>query len=84
MAVDSGPADGGINPVAFSTGNTALNHIDISGAAQSNLRAMVNVNAAGSVVPVMINLTVIMGNNFGNISNFNGLDLHNYAVFQLP
>jgi len=82
VAVDA-PSAGAVNPVAFTTGNSAMNQIDISGQAQSNLSAMVNVNAAGSVVPVMLNLTVIMGSNYGQVSNFNGLDLNSYAVFQV-
>jgi len=76
-----GGSNGGVQPVPFTASGAALNSLNVSDTAQQNLSAMVNVNAAGSVVPVQINLTVLMNSSVENLSNFNDLNLSNYSVF---
>lgn len=72
----------GASPVPLSTSG-AINSVDLSGAAQQNLSAMVNVNAAGSIVPVQINLTVIMNSTVQNLSNSNSLQVNNYTTSRM-
>jgi hypothetical protein len=75
-------ANSGINPVPFTASN-GYNYLNVSETAQQNLSAVVNVNAAGSVVPVQVNLTVLMNSNVENISNFNDLKLNHYTTYQV-
>lgn len=75
-------ANSGINPVPFSASN-GYNFLSVSDTAQKNLSAVVNVNAAGSVVPVQVNLTVLMNSTVENISNFNDLKLNHYTTYQV-
>lgn len=73
-----------VAPPTFSANNIgAVNNIDIGGSAQENLSALVNVNAAGSVVPVMLNLTVIMNSDVGSINNSNQLNLSNMTTYRM-
>lgn len=51
--------------------------------AQQYLSALVNVNAAGSVVPVLINITININSNVENLSNLNSIDLRNYYRFNI-
>ncbi len=77
------PPDVGVNPTEFfSVSNGGINIVDVSDASQQFLSALVNVNAAGSVVPIMLNITVIFNSNV-NLSNRNDLHLSNFNTFQV-
>lgn len=65
------------------TANNGSNIVNVSDSSQQYLSSLVNVNAAGSIVPVMLNITVNINSNIGTISNNNTLDLRNYYRFQL-
>ena len=65
------------------TANNGSNIVNVSDYSQQYLSSLVNVNAAGSIVPVMLNITVNINSNIGTISNNNTLDLRNYYRFQL-
>lgn len=67
----------------FTTTSGAMNSISIADTAQQQLRALVNVNAAGSIVPVQINLTVLMNSTVGQVNNRNDLNLSNYTTVRL-
>lgn len=56
---------------ANNTGINILNGINLSGNAQSGLQAFLNINAANSVIPIGINLTVIHGDNWGTVNQNN-------------
>lgn len=64
----------GVTPRAFSQAGV-FNALNVTDTAQQNLSAMVNVNAAGSIVPIQINLTVLMNSSIDHLSNFNQLDV---------
>lgn len=64
-------------------GNGSYNVVIVDDLAQQNLSSMVNVNAAGSVVPVLINITININSTVESISNQNSLDLSNYYKFNL-
>ncbi len=53
------------------TGNNVLNGIQLNDSAQSGLSAFLNINAANSVIPVGINITVIQGSNNGTVNQRN-------------
>lgn len=53
------------------SGNVLLNSVSLSGDAQQNLSALVNLNAANSVIPFGINITVINGDNNGTVNQSN-------------
>lgn len=57
--------------VELAAGASAATQIALSGAAQSNLRALVSVNAANSVVQVLLNLTINVNSSVANLSQFN-------------
>jgi len=67
----------------FNPNNASINSITVGDSAQQGLTSMVNVNAAGSVVPVQINLTVLINSKVENLSSVNGLTLSNYTTLQL-
>ena len=74
------------NPGVYSVspnGTTGNNIVVVDALAQQNLSAFVNVNAAGSIVPVLLNITININSTVGNISNANNLDLQNYYRFQI-
>lgn len=74
------------NPGVYSVspnGTTGNNVVVVDALAQQNLSALVNVNAAGSVVPVLLNITININSTVGDISNTNNLDLQNYYRFQI-
>lgn len=63
-------------------GSGGINIVDVGDQSQQNLSALVNVNAAGSVVPVMVNLTIIINSNVQSLSNLNDLNISNFNTFQ--
>ncbi len=70
-------------PIPFSTTGGGINSVNVTDTAQQQLSAFVNINAAGSIVPVQINLTVLMNSTVGNVNNSNDLKLSNYSIFQI-
>lgn len=72
------PDTGSSTTMPVSSGN---NIVVIDDLAQQYLSSFVNVNAAGSVVPVMINVTVNINSTVGTINNSNALDLKNFYTF---
>ncbi len=66
------------------TGTNILNGIQLTGNAQSNLQAFLNLNAANSVIPIGINITVIQGDNLGSVSQNNAaFGMLNSSLFML-
>ena len=61
---------------ALSSGNSTFNSVDVSETAQQNLNALINVNAAGSIVPVQLNLVVLNNSTVGEIVTNNVLNLN--------
>jgi hypothetical protein len=76
---ESSQANSGItvSPV----GNGSYNVVVVDDLAQQNLSSLVNVNAAGSVVPILLNITININSTVESISNQNSLDLNNYYQF---
>lgn len=62
-------------------GNNTLNSVSVEDSSQQNLSSLVNINAAGSVVPVQLNLTIIMNSTVGNVESNNNLNLNSYSTF---
>jgi|GEM_PF-2099001 len=60
------------------TGSNTVNSVVVSDLSQQNLSALVNVNAAGSVVPILLNITININSTVGSVQNNNSLDLQNY------
>jgi hypothetical protein len=58
-------------PSAERLGRSSLGTIDISGNAQQNLRSVVNVNAANSLVQVLMNLNITIDSKVGQIMQNN-------------
>lgn len=63
------------------TANNGSNIVNVSDSSQQYLSSLVNVNAAGSIVPVMLNITVNINSTIGSITNNNALDLRNYSKY---
>jgi len=74
-------ASDGSSPI-FSL-SSGTNNLNVSETAQQNLEALVNVNAAGSVVPIQLNLTVLINSSVENLNASNTMDLSSYSTFQL-
>lgn len=65
-------------------GNVLQNSVQLNGNAQQNLRSLVNINAASSVIPFGINITVIYGDNYGTIDQRNlSLGMFRSSLFLL-
>jgi len=60
----------------------AQNYLSVTETAQQNLSALVNINSAGSVVPVQLNLTVLVNSNVENLNLSNQLNLNGYSTYQ--
>ena len=65
---------------ALAAGQGSVNSVQVEDAAQQGLHSLINVNAAGSVVPIQLNLTIITNSTVGNITNSNSLNLNNYII----
>ncbi len=66
------------------TGNVLQSSVQLNGNAQQNLNSFVNINAASSVVPFGINITVIQGDNYGTVSQRNlSLGMFRSTLFML-
>lgn len=63
--------------------NGGANIVVIDDLAQQHLASFVNVNAAGSIVPVLLNITININSTVDNLSNVNTVDLSNYYRFQI-
>ncbi|MDD5669214.1 MAG: hypothetical protein PHE58_04190 [Candidatus Omnitrophica bacterium] len=74
-------AQGGAGMLNPST--SGVNVVVVDKTAQQYLSSLVNVNAAGSIVPVMINIVININSTVSNISNANNLDLSSYSAFTL-
>jgi len=69
-------------PLFTASSPGSQNFLNVTDTAQQNLEALVNVNAAGSIVPVQLNLMVLINSNVGNLSVSNQLDLNSFSTFQ--
>jgi len=69
-------------PLFTASSPGSQNFLNVTDTAQQNLEALVNVNAAGSVVPVQLNLTVLVNSNVGNLNLSNQLDLNSFSTYQ--
>ncbi|MFA5038821.1 MAG: hypothetical protein WC732_03985 [Candidatus Omnitrophota bacterium] len=68
------------NLMPFSPGS---NTVVVGDQSQQYLSSLVNVNAAGSVVPVLVNIVVNINSKIENMSSVNNVDLSNYYRFQI-
>lgn len=82
VAVSKGSSEALSSAPLFTASAGGQNYLNVTDTAQQNLEALVNVNAAGSVVPIQLNLTVLINSNVENLNLSNDLDLNNYATFQ--
>ncbi len=57
------------------------NVVMVTDSSQQNLSSLVNINAAGSIVPVLINIVININSKVDNLANNNNLDLSNYYRF---
>lgn len=77
---------------ATSSGNTSgpglgasgLNAVMVTDRSQQFLNSLININAAGSLVPVLLNLMVNINSTIYNALNTNTLDIDNYHDLNLP
>jgi hypothetical protein len=67
------------SPGALLAGNSGSNVVMVDDYAQQHLSSLVNVNAAGSVVPVLINIVININSTVDVLSNTNTLNLNNYV-----
>ncbi len=65
------------------SGNSGTNIVIVDDLAQQNLSSFVNVNSAGSIVPVMINIIININSTVENVSGTNNLDFSNYYRFNV-
>ncbi|MDD5730343.1 MAG: hypothetical protein PHN57_04380 [Candidatus Omnitrophica bacterium] len=84
------PQTGAVTPVTTpSVQTTAVgnlggaNTVVIGNNSQQYLSSLVNVNAAGSIVPVLLNLVININSSVNKVSNSNNLDFSTYSRFQL-
>jgi len=68
---------------ALAAGASALNTVLVAGGSQEYLSSLVNINAAGSVVPVLLNLVVNIDSTAGSIRNSNSLNSANFYNFNV-
>jgi len=81
VAVNKGSTDALSSAPIFTASSGGQNYLNVTDTAQQNLEALVNVNAAGSVVPIQLNLTVLVNSSVENLNLSNDLELNNYATF---
>jgi hypothetical protein len=67
---------------ALMPGNLGGNMLVIGAQSQQHLTSIANVNAAGSIVPVMINFVVNINSKVNNLTNQNNLKLEDYYRYQ--
>ncbi len=66
------------------TGNVLQSSVQLNGNAQQNLNSLVNINAASSVIPFGINITIIQGDNYGTVNQRNlSLGMFRSSLFML-
>lgn len=68
----------------LSAGSSGMNALFITGRSQQFLSSLVNVNAVGSIVPVMLNLMININSIIQNATNTNALDITNFYDVDLP
>ncbi|KKS44743.1 MAG: hypothetical protein UV05_C0001G0003 [candidate division CPR1 bacterium GW2011_GWA2_42_17] len=83
VAVENLSALGESPAEAFNASSlSGQNVLNISELSQQHLKAFVNINAAGSIVPVQVNFVVLMNSTIQNLNNNNTLDIQNITNFQ--
>jgi hypothetical protein len=65
-----------MTPAPLASGSSNL--VVVDDLAQQHLSALVNVNAAGSVVPVLLNIVININSTVENLSTNNSLNLQNF------
>jgi hypothetical protein len=63
--------------------NSGMNMVVVGSQSQQYLSSLVNVNAAGSIVPVLLNLVININSSVGNLTNVNKLNLTDYSRYQI-
>lgn len=71
-------------PGLLPVGSSGLNAVFVNDKSQQFLSSFVNINAAGSVVPVMLNLMINVKSTITEATNTNNLDLTNFYDIKLP
>ena len=66
--------DSTILNAASTNGN--VNVIQMTDQAQQGMSSLINVNAAGSIVPVLMNFNIIIDSTVGTINSSNGLNIN--------
>jgi hypothetical protein len=69
--------------MTFQPLSSGTNVVNISDSSQQFLSSLVNVNAAGSIVPIQINIVINIDSAVQSIANTNNLDLKNYFKFSI-
>lgn len=69
-------------PIFTASSPGSQNYLNVTDTAQQNLEALININSAGSVIPVQLNLTVLINSNVGTMNLSNNLDLSSFATYQ--
>jgi hypothetical protein len=72
------PVGGSLGGPGVVSSGTTSNVVMVSDSSQQNLSSLVNVNAAGSIVPVLINIVININSQVDKLENSNNLDLSNY------
>lgn len=84
VAVNGNSSSNGRPLFTMTNPGGALNSLTVADTAQQSLSALVNVNAAGSIVPIQLNVTVLMNSTIEHLNNNNTLDLSSFTTFQVP
>ncbi|MCM8775676.1 MAG: hypothetical protein NC930_04925 [Candidatus Omnitrophica bacterium] len=70
-------------PTVTALNRSGMNVVLIGDQSQQYLSALVNVNSAGSLVPILINLVINIDSNVGSLSNHNELNFEDHYRFQI-
>lgn len=73
------PDIGGLTLTA--SGNGGSNIVRVEALSQQYLSSLVNVNAAGSVVPVILNITININSTVQSLANTNSITISNFNSF---
>lgn len=90
--VPSDPTDGlappevqtpGVPTNTVPIGNGGVNIVEVGAFSQQYLSAFVNVNAAGSIVPIILNITININSTVNGLTNSNSLNISNHNFFTI-
>ena len=73
----------GLNPQQNALAVSGLNTVIVGAQAQQNMSSLANVNAAGAIVPVMINFVININSKVNGLSNRNEFNMDDYYRYQV-